>query len=87
MVHPKIGTFEIVLLFVGVAAALLGFQMINQLYSVEREVSWLMIISIFNWLMLLVLFISLSITVDVSKKQLAEMKNIADQFGQKKGKK
>jgi hypothetical protein len=53
----------------------------------EAELSWLMVIAIFNWLMLLVLFILLSITVDVSKKQLGEIKNIVYLLEQKKGKK
>jgi|TARA_B100001964_G_C14233714_1_gene601373 hypothetical protein len=83
----RINTFEVVLLVIGITAAILGFQLINQVYSMEAELSWLMVIAIFNWLMLLVLFILLSITVDVSKKQLGEIKNIVYLLEQKKGKK
>jgi hypothetical protein len=87
MTDTKISAFEIVLLIVGIAAAILGFRLINQIYIVEGELSWLMVIAIFNWLMLLVVFVSLSVGVDVTKKQLAEMKNIVYLLSQKKGKK
>ena len=74
----RISAFEIVLLVVGIAAAFLGFQLINQAYNIEKEVSWLMVIAIFSWLTLLVLFISLSLAVDVSKKQLEETKRMIE---------
>ena len=87
MVDIKVNAFEIVLLIVGITAAILGFQLINYVFIVEEEISWLMVISIFNWLMLLVLFVSLSLAVDVSKKQLNEMRNVVYLLSQKKGKK
>lgn len=87
MADTQVSAFEIVLLMVGVTAAVLGFLFINQVYLVERDISWLMVIAIFNWLMLLVLFVSLSIAVDVSKRQLTEMKNVVYLLSQKKGKK
>lgn len=87
MAKTKISAFEIVLLVVGVAVAILGFNLINQVYNTEIEISWLMLIAIFSWLMLLVIFIALSVVVDVSKKHLAETKKIVDLLGQKKGKK
>ncbi len=87
MEHAKISVFEVVLLIVGVASAILGFQLINGIFSAEKELSWLMIIAIFNWLMLLVLFISLSLAVDVSKKQLAKMEIIVYLLSQKKSRK
>ena len=80
MPAPKISTFETILLVVGISAAALGFHLINQAYEVEKEISWLMVIAIFNWLTLLVLFISLSITVDTSKKQLEEIKKISEEL-------
>jgi hypothetical protein len=86
MADSKVSTFEIVLLIVGIAAAVLGFHLINQAYLIEKTLTWTMIIAIFNWLMLLVLFVSLSLTVDVTKKQLAEMKNIAESLSKKKRK-
>ena len=73
MLRTRLSTFEILLLLVGIAAGILGFQLINQLYILDAKLSWLMIISIFSWLTLLVLFVLLSITADVSKKQLAKM--------------
>lgn len=73
----KMNIFEIVLLVVGVAAAILGFQLINQVYNTESgQLSWLMIIAIFNWLTLLVLFILLSLMVDVAKRELNEIRTM-----------
>jgi len=69
--------FEIVLLIVGIGAAVMGFQLINQVYRTEGgQTSWLMVIAIFNWLTLLILFILLSLMVDVSKKELREIKTM-----------
>ena len=87
MVTAKITAFEVLLLVVGIAAAFLGFQLINKVFLEERVVSLLMIIAIFTWLNLLVLFISLSLAVDVSKKQLIELKNIVTLLSKKSGKK
>jgi len=70
---PKISTFEVVLVVVGITSAMLGFQLINVVHDKEGAISWMMIIAIFNWLTLLVLFVLLSLAVDVSKKQLAKM--------------
>ena len=75
MAESKMNLFDVVLLVVGVGAAVLGFQLINQAYRAESgQISWLMIIAIFNWLSLLVMFILLSVMVDVSKKELNELK-------------
>ena len=75
MEDNKMSIFEIVLLIVGLGAAVLGFQLINQVYKTEGgQTSWLMIIAIFNWLTLLILFILLSLMVDVSKKELREIR-------------
>ena len=77
MEESKFSVFDIVLLIVGIGAAFLGFQLINQAYAAEKgQISWLMIIAIFNWLTLLVMFILLSVMVDVSKKELREIKKL-----------
>lgn len=77
MADKKFNVFEVVLLVVGLGAGVLGFQLINLAYNAESgQVSWLMIIAIFNWLTLLVLFILLSLMVDVSKKELNEIKTM-----------
>lgn len=87
MAENRMSIFDIVLLVVGVSAAVLGFQLINQTYKVENgQLSWLMIIAIFNWLTLLVMFILLSVMVDVSKKELAQIKNLIVLMSQKKKK-
>jgi len=73
----KMNVFELILLVVGIGASILGFQLINQAYNAEgRQISWLMIIAIFNWLTLLILFILLSLMVDVSKRELNEIKTM-----------
>ncbi|MDP3764907.1 MAG: hypothetical protein Q8R04_00185 [Nanoarchaeota archaeon] len=77
MQDSKMNAFEVVLLIVGLGAAILGFQLINQVYRIENsQISWLMIIAIFNWLTLLVMFILLSLMVDVSRKELNEIKTM-----------
>jgi len=77
MGDSKMNVFEIVLLIVGIGAAVMGFQLINQVYRTEGgQTSWLMVIAIFNWLTLLILFILLSLMVDVSKKELREIKTM-----------
>ena len=88
MPDTKINVFEIVLLSVGVGAAILGFQLINQAYKGEgSQFCWLMVIAIFSWLTLLILFILLSLMVDVSKKELAEIKTMIYLLSEKKNKK
>ena len=80
--------FEIVLLVVGIGAAALGFQLINQVYNSQgNQLSWLMIIAIFNWLTLLILFILLSLIVDLAKKELREIRTMIYLFSGKKKKK
>lgn len=76
MEESKMNVFEIVLLIVGIGAAALGFQLINQVYKTEGQLSWLMVISIFNWLTLLVMFILLSLMVDNSKKEVKEIRTL-----------
>jgi len=85
--EDKMGVFDVVLLLVGIGAAVLGFQFINQVYKADNgQVSWLMIIAIFTWLTLLVLFILLSLMVDVSKKELNEIKTLVSTLTNKKKK-
>ena len=49
MPDNKMNVFEIVLLVVGIGVAILGFQLINQVYKIENyQLSWLMIIAIFS---------------------------------------
>jgi len=75
MADDKTNVFEVVLLIVGIGAAVLGFHLIKQVYKAENsQLSWLMIIAVFSWLTLLVMFILLSLIVDVSKKELREIK-------------
>ena len=87
MADTKTSVFDIVLLIVGIGAAFLGFQLINQAYEAESgQISWLMIIAIFSWLSLLVMFILLSVMVDVSKKELSELRMMVYMLSQNKKK-
>lgn len=87
MIETKISAFEVIVLIVGIAAAFLGFQLINQVYDVEKQISWSMVSAIFSLLMLLVLFILLSIGIDIFKKQLAKTEIIIYLLSHTKGKK
>lgn len=74
----EISTFEIMVLVVGCAAVILGFNLINRVYITDYVMGWPMVISIFTWLILLVLFILLSINVDSTKQTLKEITEIKD---------
>ena len=80
----KFTVFEGILLSVGVLASILGFHLINQLFISEGTISWLMVISIFDWLILLVLFVLLSLVVDLSRRELDELKEIVKLLQKKK---
>ena len=84
MAEPKANVFEIDLLIVGLGAAVLGFMLINQVYKADSQMSWLMIIAIFNWLSLLVLFILLSLMVDTSKKEVSEIRTLIEIMSKKR---
>ena len=87
MTDSKVNVFDVVLLVVGIGAAVLGFQLINHAYVSERgQISWLMIIAIFSWLTLLVMFILLSLIVDTSRKELKEIGTMIDLLSENKKK-
>ena len=88
MPNSKMNIFDYVLLVVGLGVAILGFQLINEVFEAEKgQISWLMIIAIFSWLTLLVMFILLSLMVDVSKKELNEVKTMIYLLAENKKKK
>ena len=85
--RAEISTFELMVLIVGCAAVILGFNLINRVYITDYTMGWPMVISIFTWLILLVLFILLSINVDSTKqtlKEIIEIKNIIKKLTKKK---
>ncbi len=85
--RAEISTFELMVLIVGCAAVILGFNLINRVYITEHTMGWPMVISIFTWLILLILFILLSINVDSTKqtlKEIIEIKNIIKKLTKKK---
>ena len=87
MADVKISVFEVILLIVGVAVSLLGFQIINRVFVSEGQMGWLMVIAIFGWLILLILITSLSLSVENSKKELSEMKKLVSLLENKKSRK
>ena len=75
MPPAKMNPFDAILLVVGVGAGFLGFHLINIAFDAEgRRISWMMVVTIFSWLILLVLFIMLSLIVDISRKELNELR-------------
>jgi len=85
--RAEISTFELMVLIVGCAAVILGFNLINRVYITDYVMGWPMVISIFTWLIMLVLFILLSINVDSSKqtlKEITEIKNLLKKLAKKK---
>ena len=76
--RAEINTFELMVLIVGCAAVILGFNLINRVYITDHVMGWPMVISIFTWLIMLVLFILLSINVDSTKQTLKEITEIKD---------
>jgi hypothetical protein len=84
MGSSKLGTFEMLLVIVSLTVTILGFQLINTVYQQQGTVDALLLITIFNWLTLLVMFILLSITVDVSKKQLDKLEVVVSLLTKKK---
>ena len=85
--RAEISTFELMVLIVGCAAILLGFNLINRVYITDQNMGWPMVISIFTWLIMLVLFILLSINVESSKqtlKEITEIKNILKKVAKKR---
>ena len=80
MGKTRIITFESIILIVWIAVAAMGFQLINMAHSSEVGINWLMVIAIFSWLILLILFISLSLILNTTKKQLEEVKKIVEEL-------
>lgn len=76
--RTEISTFELMVLIVGVAAVVLGFNLINRVYITDYVMGWPMVISIFTWLIMLVLFILLSMNVDSTRSTLREITEIKD---------
>ena len=88
MAEKKVDIFEIILLIVGIGVSILGFQFIGKVFELENgQLSWQMLMAIFNWLTLLVLFILLSLVVDSSKKTLEQMRMVVELLSDKKKKK
>jgi len=85
--RAEINTFELMVLIVGCAAVVLGFNLINRIYITDYVMGWPMVISIFTWLIMLVLFILLSINVDSTKqtlKEITEIKNILKKLAKRR---
>jgi hypothetical protein len=64
----KTTMFEKILLIVGLAVTLVGFYLIRMAYATEKGLTWLMLLTIFSWLTVLILFIVSSLNADVKEE-------------------
>ena len=60
--------FEIALLVIGGAVLIIGFFMINQMYSIDGGVSWNLIIASLLWLILIFCLIVTGSTQDIKEE-------------------
>ena len=60
--------FEKVLLVVGLGVTLVGFFLIQAAYKSDQGLTWLMLLTIFSWLTLLILFVVSSLNADVKEE-------------------
>ena len=70
----KINFFEKVLLIVGLMVTIVGFFLIRAAYMTEKDLTWLMLLTIFSWLTVLILFVVSSLNADV-KEELVRILN------------
>ena len=70
----KINFFEKVLLVVGLMVTIVGFFLIRAAYMTEKDLTWLMLLTIFSWLTVLILFVVSSLNADV-KEELVRILN------------
>ena len=74
MQFKQLSVLQIAPLVIGLGAAILGFQFIKEVYIINNsQISWLLVLSIFNWLSLVVLIIFLSLIMDTSKRELGKL--------------
>ena len=64
----KINLFEKILLVVGLGVTVVGFYLIRMAYMTEQGLTWLMLLTIFSWLTVLILFIVSSLNADVKEE-------------------
>jgi hypothetical protein len=64
----KTTMFEKMLLLVGLGVTLVGFYLIRMAYLTEKGLTWLMLLTIFSWLTVLILFIVSSLNADVKEE-------------------
>jgi|TARA_B100001964_G_C14204224_1_gene587321 1,4-dihydroxy-2-naphthoate octaprenyltransferase len=76
----KINTFEKILLIVGLAVTLGGFYLIDRTYASLPGLSWIMILAIFGWLILIILFVISSNSVDVKEELSIIIKEQVDEI-------
>ncbi len=70
----KTTVFERILLVVGLGVTVVGFYLIRAAYMTEKGLTWLMLLTIFSWLTVLILFIVSSLNADV-KEELMRILN------------
>ena len=75
----KITFFEKVVLVIGLATIGVGFFLIQQVFKLDPQISWLTLITIFSWLSLLILIIISSLNADVKEELSNVIRENADE--------
>lgn len=74
MVNKYIRTptiFEKLLLVVGVVVVIVGYGMIHKLALIDSSLSWNMILSIFLWMLIILLIVMVAVTENVKEETRA----------------
>jgi len=92
VIARKTSSFEKMLLIVGILVLILGYFLINKVYTIEgNQLSWGFLQTTFLWLLMIIFIIMLAIGEDIKEgillQQLKEIKALKESFekGKKKG--
>jgi len=72
----KFVIFRLMLLLVSLTVTYFGFKFINSIYQQDGQYTWLMIISIFQWLTLLIIFVQLALKVESHPDLISEVRRL-----------
>ncbi|MBN2421802.1 hypothetical protein JXB41_01130 [Candidatus Woesearchaeota archaeon] len=81
MFERKINLFEKIILVTGMLVVTFGFYLLIQADIISKDVIWLRLIALFNWLILIIIMIVAATNVDmkeelslISKEHVAEIR-------------
>ena len=60
--------FEKLLLVVGIVVVIVGYGLIHKLVLIDNALSWNMIISIFMWMLIILLIVATAVTENVKEE-------------------